>query len=390
MDSEAIKALSNFQNKSLYWRTVNAHPYQSESGLSPNYNFANLAAFFKEESNYSFQWLFLNNANSDAFDTVLKSMPIGLIMRHMINLARPVYTDFTETNKDKDFLKVSADFYRELFWLEKIYVTYDFFKDNNNFIYEGKQEPIEIKHLKRKGGFDIWLKLTGNDLDDDLGFMHVKTGITVKIPEWYDKMAIAEWCGDKVENFINWFEYATEYLASLKKLDKFSRLMIKRVKVEATESNPTQALEDLEGKIGTIESTLTVSSKTMDLINVEYANGADLESLHYTTFNTLDRRAYELGRVSNTNPKGERLTSGENYKDISSIANRQKATLERLESFAEQCKELWNIELSFSVSGIPEKQRLDMVDAPAPDPNTDSTDTGAGGLGGGSGGFGAR
>lgn len=130
-------------------------------------------------------------------------------------------------------------------------------------------------------------------------------------------------------------------MASLKKLDKFARLLVKRVRVENSGTNPKEVLDDIEGKLGTIESTISVDTKhNADIIAVEYATGADLESLHYTSFNTLDRRAYELGRVSNTNPKGERLTSGENYKDISSIANRQKATLEQLEKFAHLASEL--------------------------------------------------
>lgn len=154
-------------------------------------------------------------------------------------------------------------------------------------------------------------------------------------------MAICEWCGDNVQNFINWFEYSVEYLASLKKLDKFARLLVKRVRVEASPDTIKGAIEDIESKLGTLESTITVDPKNnADVIAVEYATGQDLESLHYTSFNTLDRRAYELGRVSNTNPKGERLTSGENYKDISSIANRQKSTLEQLKFFAKQAEEL--------------------------------------------------
>lgn len=379
--------LNNFQSGAMNFRAVNNHPFQKVN-QSSTYNFENLSAFFKDNTNYSFQWLFLSNANSDVFDTILKNMPIGLIMRHMVNLARPVYTDFTETNKDVDFQRISADFYRELFWLEKIYVSYDIFSSPQAYKYEGKEEPKEIKHLAKRGGFDLWLKLSGDDLDDDIGFMHIRTGLTVKIPDWEDKLAVAEWCGDKVDNFLNWFEYAVDYLAQLKKLDKFSRLMVKRVQVAPSEKSPNEALDDMHAKIETIENVISVDAKAMDVLRVEYANGQDLEALHYCTFNTLDRRAYELGRVSNTNPKGERLTSGENYKDISSIANRQKATLERLEDFANQCLELFGIQLSFSVSGIPEKQRLDMVDAPAPDPNTDGSE--AGGMGEGSGGFGAR
>lgn len=381
--------LDKFQSQALYYRAVNNNPYQNNTYIQNEqgkHSFQDLSGFFQDQGSYSFQWLFLHNANSDAFDNILKNMPIGLIMRNMINLAQPVYTDFTETTGEKDFLNVSADFYRELFWLEKVYVSFDFFKDSGNFIYEGGKEPQEIKHLARRGGFDLWIKLSSNDLDDDIGFMHIKTGISVKVPNWWEKMAIAEWCGDHKQNFLNWFEYSVEYLASLKKLDKFARLLVKRVRMEASGDDFVAAKEDIEAKLGTIESTITIDPKhNTDIIAVEYATGQDLESLHYTSFNTLDRRAYELGRVSNTNPKGERLTSGENYKDISSIANRQKATLEQLKKFAGQVSELWGKTLDFAVSGIPEKEMVAMENATAPHPNTEGSSStgGAGGAGGG-------
>jgi hypothetical protein len=41
-----------------------------------------------------------------------------------------------------------------------------------------------------------------------------------------------------------------------------------------------------------------------------------------------------LGRVANLNHKGERLTAGENYKDIYAIKNRQAAVLDQLNIFS--------------------------------------------------------
>lgn len=365
--------IEDFNPGALYYRAVNNHPLQTNELNGGMYNVQNFSDFFRNEKNYSFYWLFVNNANSDAFDTVLKDMPLGLIKRTMINLARPIYTDFTEINKEEEFSRVSADFYRELFWLEKIYVSHDIFANPDSYIYEGKDEPKELKHLARRGGFDLWIKLTGDDLDDDIGFMHIKTGIVVQVPEWWDKMAIAEWCGDRIENFVNWFEYSIEWLAGLKKIDKFSRLLTKRVRADTSgKKNVTEAIDDMKAKLSTIENLITVDPKNnVDISVVEFASGADLQSLHYTTFNTLDRKAYELGRVSNTNPRGERLTTGENYKDISSIANRQKATLERLEEFANQVKNLFAIELSFAVSGLPEREKLPMESPEAPNPNSE-------------------
>lgn len=98
-------------------------------------------------------------------------------------------------------------------------------------------------------------------------------------------------------------------------------------------------------------------------------NGTDLLAIKDTTYHYLDRMKFEYGRVANTNPKGERITSGENYKDISAIANRQKETLEYLIYFAKQVKKLWGIELNFAVSGIPEKEAIYSVSHLAQTPN---------------------
>lgn len=110
----------------------------------------------------------------------------------------------------------------------------------------------------------------------------------------------------------------------------------------------------------------------VDIVPKLFATGQDLRELHYATFNLLDRRAFELGRVSNTNPKGDRLTAGENYKDITSIANRQKAVLSQLELFAYKVREKWSIDLKFAINGIPERQLMEMEPMTAPKPNTGS------------------
>lgn len=82
-------------------------------------------------------------------------------------------------------------------------MSFNFFNNEGNYTYEGKEEPKEIKHLKRRGGFDLWIKLTGDELDDDNRFMHIKTGLVVQVPEWWNKLISCEWCGDRIENFLN-------------------------------------------------------------------------------------------------------------------------------------------------------------------------------------------
>lgn len=149
--------------------------------------------------------------------------------------------------------------------------------------------------------------------------------------------------------------------------------MIKRIQVSGTNSIRTY-LEDLSARLETIEPYyLTDERQRMDVIPKVFATGQDLRELHYVTFNLLDRRAFELGRVSNTNPKGDRLTAGENYKDITSIANRQRAVLSELELFAVKVRDKWGIELNFAINGIPEREMMVMDPATAPTPNTETT-----------------
>lgn len=59
---------------------------------------------------------------------------------------------------------------------------YEFFKNSGNFTYDG-EEPKELKHLARRGGFDLFIKLTESELDDDISFMHIETGLMFKIPD---------------------------------------------------------------------------------------------------------------------------------------------------------------------------------------------------------------
>lgn len=105
--------LDNFRNAPLHFRAENNHPLQNNSDRYQS--FENLSSYFANEQNYSMHWLFMTHKNSAVFSKVLLDMPMDLITRTMYKLAAPVYCDFTETNKNEDFLEICGDFYRELF-----------------------------------------------------------------------------------------------------------------------------------------------------------------------------------------------------------------------------------------------------------------------------------
>lgn len=160
----------------------------------------------------------------------------------------------------------------------------------------------------------------------------------------------------------------------MRQLQNFKGMFCKRIVLNSEPSAHQLALEDLRADLNNGDPVVSLSPKYYgEATPTQYATAEDVHILHYTTFNELDRKIYELGRVANTNPKMERMSTGENYKDITSVANRQKSVLEQLQRFAKNIKLLFNIELNFAVSGIPEKQRLETENEKAPDPNTEQT-----------------
>lgn len=140
--------------------------------------------------------------------------------------------------------------------------------------------------------------------------------------------------------------------------------------VISTKGKSENKLEKLDAMLNSFRVYLhTDLTGNLDLEPFASMEGTDLEAISSTIDNYLDRLKFEYGRVANTNPKGERMTSGENYKDISAIANRQKETLEYMINFAYMAQDLWGIQLEFAVSGIPEKEAIHTISHMAQTPN---------------------
>lgn len=157
----------------------------------PNtYGARDLSDFFSQRANISFKWLFFSNSTSEVFNTIVRTLPLSLILRNMENLAQPVYCEFIETNRDPEFMEIGETFYKELFWNETIYVSRDFFKNPDSYEIEG-DPPEELDYFKEVGGFDTWVKVTLNEYDKDNRFMHLATAITVEVPNWREHMVRA-------------------------------------------------------------------------------------------------------------------------------------------------------------------------------------------------------
>lgn len=117
-------------------------------------------------------------------------------------------------------------------------------------------------------------------------------------------------------------------------------LVIKRISIEGND-NAQKYADQLNDKLEGITMTLVSDgNRRIHILPKVFANGSEPKDFCTAVFSRLDRRAYELGRVSNTNPKGERLSTGENYKDITSVAARQKETVCQLKNMANKIREM--------------------------------------------------
>lgn len=137
-----------------------------------------------------------------------------------------------------------------------------------------------------------------------------------------------------------------------------------------TQGQNDAQIEKLNEMLNSFNNFLHFNLKNQsDLEPLIAFDGEDLHMIKDSVYYYLDRLKFEYGRVANTNPKGERITSGENYKDITAIANRQKINLENLNDFSNQIAEKFGIELEFAVSGIPEKEAVYSIAHGAQTPN---------------------
>lgn len=48
-----------------------------------------------------------------------------------------------------------------------------------------------MEAIKRKGGFDLWVKLDEDEYSENNEFMHIDTSLIVVFPKWREELA---WC----------------------------------------------------------------------------------------------------------------------------------------------------------------------------------------------------
>lgn len=326
---------------------------------------------FKLPQYASLKWRYFNTPGQWAYDELIRTLPLTVVFDTFNTLTVPIYADFTEMTGNLDFMSISSMFYYQLFIQESIFVSYNFFDSNEYKLPDHAEQDIKekIEALKDRGGFDLWIKVTDNELDLDIEFIHIETNLKVKIPKWRSKLVQVRWGAIRQGNFRNWMNIAVSYLTKTALLDNMYRLAGKRLLI-STSTGSHDIVDKVKSMLRSHETTLHMNNKDMaNVTEIEYVSGELIKALNFCVYSTLDREMSEFGRVTNTNPKGERITTAENYKDLVGIANRQKQVLEWLKYFAGKAKELWSIELDFAVSGIPEKEALQTVSHRANTPN---------------------
>lgn len=312
------------------------------------------------------------------YQKMYREIPLRNVMDYANTLMRPVFTDFTEVNEDEEFMEISGKFFYELFIQENIYVTYNVFEGGTDYFFPKAQDDKGLNNsetqrivwaIREKGGYDIWVKLNEDEYSKNIEFMHVDTGLVVKFPKWREQMANCKWSAVPQGNLTNWMNIAGIELALTKYLDSCTLMCGKKL-IFTTQGQSDAQKEQLEEMLASFKNYFHFNLKNQaDIEPLIAFEGDDLVAIRDTIFQMLDRLKFEYGRVANTNPKGERITSGENYKDISAIGNRQKETLEYLIYFQQQVQKKFNRQLNFAVSGIPEKEAVYSVAHLAQNPN---------------------
>lgn len=330
---------------------------------------------FLDKPRYSdIQWRFFRTDDITVYQQMVRDIPLRTIFNFTRNLMRPIYTDFTETSENKEFARIAGKFYFHLFIQEEIYVSYKLFqntsKHNVTIQTTDPQQQPQVDQMKREN-FDLWIKSSGTEYDDNDDFIHLETNQIVEIKNWREVLARVRWGADYLDNFTNWLNLAITQLTLEEFLRQATKLVGTRVQV-TTDDNSTAQRRKLTGMLESMQNIIYQNfNDKVDMVPLEFMTGQDLESLALTIYNYLDRLKYEYGRVANTNPKGERYSVGESYKDITGIANRQKETLEELIYFGYQSEDKWGIPLEFAISGIPEKEALFTVSHLAQNPNSE-------------------
>lgn len=311
------------------------------------------------EASAVFKYLF---SKYSSFLNSYRKVPPAHVYERIEQLTGPFFGEYAETTDNPHFLEIATKFFKALFWNECVYVT---FEDINEVINKALidmpsdqiEELLADIQLPEGKSFQLWFK-QGLDEDGAMCFMHLETELTMKRPDWKKLMIKVTWDGDDVNNrFRHWYLCVYQMILDEHSLNTLKSLCTKRMDL-ITKSHDTTSYNSAVASV--YNGNPFFERQETYLVNpASYIDPSEYKEYQTAIHLHWDRSLSELGRVANTNPKMERLTTGENYKDIVAVANRQRMTLNQLKRFAQKVYEKWGQVLAFAINGIPQRIPLE-------------------------------
>lgn len=295
-------------------------------------------------------YLYLFNEQIGQLDKDLTEVKIEYVWKSMNDYAEPVYGEYVELSENPAFNRVTNRLFEFLFWVGEIYILY--VKESEEFFVFMKSEKLKIE--KR-------------DLKETEGvFIDVMTGEGYIIDHWEEVLLRLEW--PRQDTFLRWYMACYTWLLEDIAWHKIFMLSNKRVSLlNRSNVQGSQEPREKEKKFYSTSVWIDESDPNYDFHPTSFLESSHIQIITDAIYRVRDRKLSELGRVANLNPKGDRMTTGENYKDIIGIANRQRRVLNMLKNFANDCLDMWGVELEFGLNTIIDRQANTSMDIPTAD-----------------------
>lgn len=267
---------------------------------------------------------------------------------HLIYQITDYFTgEYTETT-DEDFQEIWKDFFYHWYWSD-IYLCH-----SEEILEEEKKswkDRLDINPDKCHGDCPYRLFKLVKRIDQNKGiYASVWTGLHYEIDREIVPLVWAS--ANDGMNWIWWRELIEEFIGGEQLFIKTQKLAGKRILREIKDNNSAEnENKDLDCNavvfdINASEAVLKNRYLPFDACNPEIPKG-----LWDNLLNWFMTKAGWLGYMQNMNDKKERLTTGENFKDLHAVSNIQYRNLKQLNQFARKFGKVYpNIQLNFNVS----------------------------------------
>lgn len=263
--------------------------------------------------------------------------------------------EYTETTDD-EFQEIWKDFFYHWYW-DDVYVCYS--PELLNIQIESWKERLDINKYKSHWRCPYrLLKLVKREEQNKGIYSCIWTGIHYEIDETQIPMVWAS--ANDGMNWRYWRDLIKEFIAAEQYFIKTQKLSGKRIirDIKNTD-NVTQENENLAHTsvifdINATDATMKNRYVPFDACHPEIPKG-----IWDNAINWFRTRAGLLGYIQNMNDKKERLTTGENFKDLHGATNIQINNLKQLNNFGREFSlEYPGKELNFNLSNWGEAEGI--------------------------------